>query len=428
MTYTITHEKLDQNQFLNWLHKPPRYSSTEPFGTQRLIDTLPDGRIEIMIIGRSGWDTIYHRHVIMRYKYTHISFYPSDSQESRFICTIHGEFKPTSFAEWINDPDPSYRIFRLDNAYTAADARTPAQITTRLNEYFGLTNAPPTLNASGSVYQNFEWKIPDANRGKWNFKFFILTVCGIGCLVKKANCTSIVVDALRIAGLTTDLNARPSMWRALQDSISIFCLIYLIAHTIKYSVTNQEHDIAATIVASFEFLTFILYTVIVYCQPKQPVNQKQALPIPSDDGRVENFGAFWRYCCSFRHDVLRYTNASRLLMIMSLIFVILDILIDLANGQKIEIIPSRRDGIVLSNIRLTTVIAIVLFTTRFLLLFKAAFTDIQNGPQNPMELSHLLRRVATAPRENQRQQTQDNVNNPDNIDSGGINSVTFTAV
>ena len=424
MTYTVTHETLDQNQFLNWLYKPPRYSVTESDGTQHHRDTLPDGKIEIMIIGRSGWSTINHRHVIMRYKYAHISFYPSDGQESRFICTIHGEFKPTGFAEWLDDPEPFYRIFRFENAYTAADTRTPIQITNSLNEYFGLTNALPTHNASESIYQNLEWKIPDANRGKWNFKFFILTVCGIGCLVKKANCASIAVDALRIAGLTTDLNARPSMFRAFQDTVSILCMIYLIAHTIKYGVTNQEHDIAATIVGSIEILTFVLYSFVVYCQPKEPINQIQALPIPSDDERFETYGALCRYCFSFRHDLLRDTNASRMLMIMSLIFLTLDIIIDVANGQKIEIIPSRRDGIELSNIRLTTVFVIALFTSRFLLLFRAVFTDIQNGPQNPIELSNLLRRVATVLRDNQTQQTQNIVNNPDGID---MNNVTFTA-
>lgn len=404
INYSVTLEKLDQNQFINWMNENPRYRITASNGTNSQEDTLPDGEIQIMVVGRGSMDTAIHRHVIMRYKYTHISFYPNYTNKALFTSSLDGEFKVTRDQIELCDSDPFYKIFRLNiNSENNAER---SQVTASLNKYFGVTSAVQNNDATSATHHDLQWTIPNVKNVMWNFESMIFTLRGIGCLVKKADCTNVVVGALRTAGLTTPLNTMPTMLRIAPNTLSALCLLYLIAHASNYTVTSQEHGITQTFVVSFELLTCIFYTVTVYCQPIKSVSHRQTLPTPSDDVRVENSSSLSRYYCLFQHKVHRNTYASILLMTMSLIFLALDILIDATNGRKIETTHSRRDGILLSNIPLITAITRVPVATRCLLFLETVVTALQNNPQYPKEFSRLLERVATVPTEGYRQQEQ----------------------
>lgn len=404
INYSVTLEKFDQNQFINWMNETPRYTITASDGTKSQKDTLPDGEIQIMVVGRGSMDTAIHRHVIMRYKYTHISFYPNLTNKALFTSSLDGEFKVTRDQIELCDSDPFYKIFRLNiNSENNAER---SQVTASLNKYFGVTSAVQNNDATSATRHDLQWTIPNVKNVKWNFESMISSLRGIGCLVKKADCTNVVVGALRTAGLTTPLNTMPTMLRVAPNTLSALCLLYLIAHASNYAVVSQEHGITQTLVISLELLTCIFYTVTVYCQPIKSMSHGRALPTPSDDVCVENSSSLSRYYCSFQHKVHHNTSASIMLMTMSLIFLALDILIDATNGRKIEITHARRDGVLLSNIRLTTAITIVPFATRCLLFLETVLTALQNNPQHPKEFSRILERVATVATEGCRQQEQ----------------------
>lgn len=369
MTYTVTYRDLDRSDFNRWRTSPSR-----TVNNNQLINTVPEGTIEIMITGPEGWCNYERRHTTMRYNNKYISFYPIQKN----LCLSPGSFHSPGDDGNLQPPFIHFTIRSEDN---------DINITNTLNTFFSIEPEDEDQNSTA-------WQIPDISKDNWQFKCCILVICGIGCCIRKANCTSIVVNALSRIGLTTDLNVNPSVYRTAQDTVTILSLLYLITQTIKYAVSDDNIDMVAPVIGGVELLAFSVYLFMVYCQPHVDRNTNNPLEIPSDRERNENCNAIFKYCCTFQSDLQKFTNASRALMLMTVSLVILDISIDVAFGRRPDIIPSNKDGILISDVRLTAIFMIGIFATRVSLLTKALFTDFQNGPQNPIELAYLLKRVA----------------------------------
>ena len=372
MTFSVTvtnYSPADsQVQLTNWLSKPARRDNN---------DTLDANTVEIMIHGKWQCFTYDNRHAIMRYGHTHISFFP----ESR-ACLAPGIFK-TPDEDLRIGIEPHAKLFRIT---FQQDQNAPININETLNNYFGhdnLAEGRPGIVA---------WTIPDIKARGWFFKCIILTCCGTGCFIEKANCTSIIVNALSRIGITTDLCKGPSIERTIYDTITCFGIWYLCLETLEFYLYDDDDNLVIPIASGIEVAVFMLYLFIVNIKTNienDPINS------PTDNERNRNCNSIWRFACSFQNDLQLYTNASRLLMILTSAMVLLDVLSNAIFGTGNDIITHKEDSIMVGNIRLTDLFLITLFSCRLGVFAKTLVTNCGSGPQNPFELSQVLERVAT---------------------------------
>lgn len=379
MPFTITTEdRLSREAFNAWASNPT---------------PLPNNRFDIMIKGES-FSSLNRRHVYARFGNTYISFYP-DVEQRAIICPVPGRFLTHEDDVSIQDTNerccPSLDRFR-STPYDAED-------TTNRTRYTLFTiKAPDQTNIAKSLAQYFDIQediemgnsitIPD--KETWRFKFWTLTCCGLGCFAKKANCTSILINALPSIGLTTDLNRIPTWRRMTQDLMSILLTLYLTSQSVQYAQTDDPADVMAPIGLSFTIIQSLLCLLLSFqCFAKTPCVTSEKVALHDDERK------WWTHRFSFisRYDLLqRQTNNSMMIMLNTVFFSILDIIINLGVHGSVTIIPD--EGVDIGAMRLTGIIGLLLGIPRLIAVFGSCCFDIQNGPQNPVMLRKLLDRVA----------------------------------
>lgn len=383
MPFTITTEdRLSREAFNAWASNPA---------------PLSDNAFDIMIKGES-FSSLNRRHVYARFGNTYVSFYP-DVEQRAIICPVPGRF--LSYVDDVSRQDTEERCCpSLDRFRSTPQGSEDTANKTRYTLF--TIKAPDQTNIARSLAQYFDIQedvevgnsITVPNKETWRFKFWTLTCCGLGCFAKKANCTSILINALPAIGLTTDLNRIPTWRRMAQDLVSILGALYLTSQSVQYAQTDDPADVMAPIGLSFatiQTLLCLLLTFQCFAKTSCVTSEKAALH--------DNERKWWAHRFSFmsRYDLLqRQTNNSMMLMINTLFFSILDMIINAGVHGSVTIIPP--EGVDIGVIRLTEVIALLLGIPRLIAVFGTCCFDIQNGPQNPVMLRELLNRVAVAQR------------------------------
>ncbi len=351
MSFTITSKEISRSDFNTWISNP---------------NPLSKNRLDIMIKGEPC-TSLNGRHAYARFDSTYISFYPA---EKAFFCPVPGIFRLPNDDLLSFSDSAQYTLFSI-KALETEDIATP------LAQYFKIANIEAP-NTHTTVPKNDTWR----------FKFWTLTCCGLGCFSKKANCTSIIVNALPIIGITTDLNRKPTWRRMAQDIVSILGLVYLTLQTVRHAQTDNDVDVIAPIGLSLAGLWVATYLFMIY-----PHAFNQSCTVRNHKTVLHDNERKFKHYFSLSSDLLkRETNNSFVIFLITISSCILDMILDLSVNGKLVIIPSQ--GVTLSGLRLSAWVAISLSMLRMMMVVRTCSFDIQNGPQNPIMLKKLLNRVA----------------------------------